>query len=331
MTAVPDAGPAVEEGDVTPRRRRPLLTALKLLFSGALIFWILRGTPVQEILTAMRGAKWPLLVLAFVLNFVGFAISITRWKLLLAAQGIVAGYGYLLRSYMSAIFFNNVLPSTIGGDSVRAYDSWRLGRSKSRAVAVIFTDRFLGMLALMSFAGVAVFLAQRLAAGVPLLRLWLALAAAAMLAVVWVVLVAPARVAGWLARIPLPGAALLARFAEKVATAFSAFRGNPQVLRRGFLLSLLLQTNVVVHYYLIGRALDFPVPFHTFFLIIPLSLAVMAIPISINAIGLRENIFAFFFGAYAVTTAEAVAFAWLAYGIAVIHGLMGGIVYASRR
>ena len=327
-----DSDFALAPDAATPRRsRRALWLALKLLVSGILISWILASTPLQGIAAAMREAAWPLLVVALGLNFVGNAISVTRWKVLLAAQNIRAGYGYLFQSYVIAIFFSNLLPSTIGGDSVRAYDSWRLGRSKSKALAVIFTDRFLGVLALTVFALAAGLLAQRLAQGVPMLRVWLVLIAGVLAAIVWTLLFAPAWIADRLADLPVPGAAALSRRARKVAAAFSAFSSNPAALRRGFALSLLLQANVVLYYYLIGRALALPVPLHSFFLIVPLSLAVMAIPISINGIGLRENVFAFFFGAYAVSTTEAVAFAWLAYGLSVLHALIGGIVYAARR
>ena len=41
---------------------------------------------------------------------------------------------------MVALFFNNFLPSTVGGDVVRMYDSWRLGNSKSDAVTVVVSE-----------------------------------------------------------------------------------------------------------------------------------------------------------------------------------------------
>ena len=332
LTGGLEAATTVSQLTATPRTsRRTLLALLKLAISGALIIWILRGTNVGEVLTAMRSASLPLLAAAFALNFVGYAISITRWRLLLAAQGTHARWGYLLQSYVVAIFFNNLLPSTIGGDTVRAYDSSRLTRSRSQALAVIFTDRFLGVLALMMFAIIAVFIAQRLAAGIPLLRLWLAAAAVAMLVMIWTLLLAPGRLASWLAGRSFPGASVVGRFAGRVADAFAAFRDSPRSLAQGLGLSLLLQANVVVHFFLIGRSLGFDVPFATYFLIVPLSLAIMAVPVSINAIGVRENTLAFFFAMFAIATPEAVAFAWLSYGLSVVQALAGGVVYAFRR
>src|SRR5690606_28322746 len=78
-------------------------------------------------------------------------------------------------------------------------------------------------------------------------------------------------------------------------------------------------------------SLGLPVLFLNYFLIIPAALLVMMAPVSINGIGLREGAFAFFFGLFGVGRAEAVAFAWIAYGLLLIQGLLGGLVYAFRR
>ena len=57
-----------------------------------------------------------------------------------------------------------------------------------------------------------------------------------------------------------------------------------------------------------------------FFLIVPLALFVMMLPVSINAIGVRENVFAFFFAAFCVASATSVAVAWLDYGLVLAPG-----------
>ena len=43
--------------------------------------------------------------------------------------------GYLMRSYAVAMFFNNLLPSTIGGDGYRAFDTSKSGIPKAKALA----------------------------------------------------------------------------------------------------------------------------------------------------------------------------------------------------
>lgn len=311
--------------------KRFLLTLIKFCVSGTLIYWILQGTDLSEIFVVMGSANIFLIVIAAFLKFVGYYISALRWRILLKAQSVKASVSYLVESYLVSGFFNNLLPSIIGGDAVRAYDSWRVGTGKVGAVTVIFIDRFLGLVALMLFAVTAAFFSRQLTAHLPFLPVWMVLGTIMMGLILWIVFMPSQGIWKKIETIRFPGSQLLQKFIKKVMDAFLAFKGKKNTLSSAFGLSLLLQTNVVIHFYLIAKALDFPVPFHHFFLIIPLSIFIMMLPISINAIGIRENIFAFFFASYGVSKPEAVAFAWLVYGLTIFQGIVGGIVYAIRK
>jgi glycosyltransferase 2 family protein len=313
------------------QKRKFILTILKFGVSGALIYWILQGTDLQEILTVMGSANLFLILIATALKFVGYYISALRWRILLKAQRVKASVAYLFESYMVSGFFNNLLPSIIGGDTVRAYDSWRVGTGKAGAVAVIFVDRFLGSVALLLFAVAAMFVSGQLTTDLPFLPLWMLLGTIATILILWLVFMPSQGIWKKIETIRFPGSQLIQKFIKKMMDAFLAFKGKKDTLSSAFGLSLLLQTNVVIHFYLIAKALDFPVPLPHFFLIIPLSTFIMMLPISINAIGIRENIFAFFFASYGVSKPEAVAFAWLVYALGIFMGLLGGITYALRK
>jgi uncharacterized protein (TIRG00374 family) len=312
-------------------RKKLLITLFKGLVSIALISWILSNTELQAIIAGILSADFRLILLALLLAFVGLLIIASRWRLLLMAQAVQVSLGYLLRSCIVAMFFNNFLPSTIGGDLIRAYDSWRIGQNKAGALAVIVIDRFLGLLVLMIFAAIALAFSAEIQAAIPALPFWLGMILAAMLVLAWMIFF-PAR---WVlrlfeagtVRLPTPLAGPLA----KLANAFWAFRGRHRVLASGFGLSILLQTNVVIQYFIIARALDLEVPLSVFFFIAPLNVVIMMIPISINGIGLRETSLAFLFGLLQVPTAAAVAFAWILYALVLIQGVFGGIIYALRR
>jgi hypothetical protein len=102
-------------------------------------------------------------------------------------------------------------------------------------------------------------------------------------------------------------------------------------LVRALSLSVVLQINVVTMYYALGRALEFPLAFREYFVIVPLALFVMLVPVSINAIGVREGIFVLLLAAFGIGAAEAIALAWLEYGIVLLYGIFGGVVYAVRK
>ncbi len=313
-------------------KRRYWLLAVKAAVSAALIAWILRGTHLSEVFAALATADRRFVAVAFSLCFVGYFLSASRWRVLLGAQGVRAPLGYLVQSFMVSLFLNNLLPSTVGGDTIRVYDSWRVGGSKAGAVAVILLDRFIGLCTLMLFALGALVLAHgHPAVRIPLLPVWVGVGSAGMLAVLWMIFSPPQRLVDWLDRWRWPVLRPVQRLVDRMLQAFLSVRGRRDALAAALGLSFLLQTNVVVHYYFIARALGFPVPFAAFFWIVPLAILVMMIPVSINAIGLRESAFAFFLAGFGVSRAEAVAFAWIAYGFVIIQGLLGGIVYALRK
>ncbi|HEV2852872.1 MAG TPA: lysylphosphatidylglycerol synthase transmembrane domain-containing protein [Thermoanaerobaculia bacterium] len=287
-------------------RRAGLL--LRLAVSAALIAWILSRTPFREVAAAFRSAdpRWVLAALA--LNPLGYFASVRRWRLLIRSQGGDATLPFLVRSFLVGVFFNNFLPSTIGGDAVRVLDTARAGVGRARAVAIVFVDRFVGLLALMLFAVLGVLVSGKLTERVPALYTWVTGGAAALALIAGLVFVLP----------------------RIVATRFS-FQWPVGVLARAFGWSLLLQTLVVLNGYFLSRALHVPIPLASFFLIVPLALFVMMLPVSINAIGVRENVWAFFFAAFGVPAALGVAVAWLDYGLVLLQAMVGGAVYAGRK
>src|SRR5690606_900503 len=105
-------------------RRSGRVLAIKAAVSALLIYWILQTIDLKEVVRAVRTAYVPLLVTAFFLHFVGNILSVQRWRLLLKVHGVRLKFLFLVGSYMVGVFFNNFLPSTIGGDGMRAFDTW---------------------------------------------------------------------------------------------------------------------------------------------------------------------------------------------------------------
>ena len=303
---------------------------LKLAVSALLLAWIVSRADLGAVVAGIRSAHLGLVGLALGLNVVGWAISITRWRILLATKDAEVSFRTLLQSHLSAIFFNNLLPSTIGGDTLRIYDSWRFGAGKGGAVAVVGVDRLLGFLALLVLAVGALLLAPTLAAGLPYLPLWLGAATAGLLGLAGCALL-PAGRFSWLVdaitgRLPES----IQRLLDKISQAFEELRNAPRASMQALALSFLLQVNVILHFYLIAMALELAVPLTGLFLVVPLTLVIIALPVSVNAIGIREGAFAFFLGLYGVSTADALAFSWIAFGLVLLQGGVGGVVYALR-
>ena len=326
--AIASTSPAA---DPPSPRRGGLKLVLRLAVSAALIAWILAKTPFREVAAAFRSADLRFVLLALALNPIGYFASVRRWRLLIRAQGGDAPLSALVRSFLVGVFFNNFLPSTIGGDTVRVVETARSGVGRAKALAIVFVDRFVGLLALMLFALGSLLFAGRLTTRDPGLYAWViggALAMALGAGLLFLPSRRSARLLAWLGE-RLPGR-LRPLFAKAMA-ALLAFQGQGGVLGRAFSWSVVLQTAVVLNGYFLARALHVPIPLPYFFLIVPLALFVMMVPVSINAIGVRENIWAFFFVTFGVPAAAGVAVAWLDYGLVILQALVGGAVYAWGR
>ncbi len=312
-------------------RKQLIQTSIKVAISGALIFWIIQGVELSEIFEIIGSASLPILLFSFLFKLSGYCISAVRWRILLRAQGADASIPFLISSYFVGFFLNNILPSSIGGDVVRIYDSWRAGTNRPTAVTVVFIDRFLGSLALLFLIFFTLLLPIQLPADLPVSRWGIAVSTVGMIGLCWLIFVAPRSIFNLLEKFNLPFLRKLTATFGKIADAFDVFQQQRKALIHSLWLSLLLQVNVVVYHYLVAQALHLSIPFYSFFITIPLYTLITTLPISINGIGVRENLFIFFFSLFAVPRVESLAYSWLLYAILIIQGLLGGVVYALRR
>ncbi|UWQ21563.1 lysylphosphatidylglycerol synthase transmembrane domain-containing protein [Jannaschia sp. W003] len=297
---------------------------LKFAVSAGLFAWIVWRTDLAPVLAALSETEPGWFALAFAAQILGASIIALRWRILLAAGGVRPGYPFLVVSTLSSLFVRQFMPSVIGGDALRAHDAWRVGASSGFALMSLFVDRLLGLLALAVFAFAALAVLGSTIPGLSGVLLPLSIGtAAALLILAGLLFGRRGGVPGW-----VPSA--LARMAGKVADALRVYRGAHGAFARAALCSLLLQVNVVTFYWMLSRALSLEVPYATFYAIIPLAIFVMMLPISINGIGLRETAFVFLLGVAGVAESDALAFAWLEFGLVLLVGAFGGLVYLFR-
>ncbi len=311
--------------------KKNLLTIAKVAFSTALIGWILQKADLTTIWQSITAANFTLVVVAFVLFYVGYLIVAMRQRTLLAAQNIQVGIPFLLQSFAIGMFFTNLLPSTIGGDASRMYDVWRVAGSKSKAVSVILIDRFLGMFALVVFGLTAALVSHQMRSAIPGIALYMGLIFLAMATVLWLVFGSGSRLIHWFLELNLGPLGVVQRVAGKIIKGFELYQGRGDVLIKAIGWSFLLQLNSIFHFIILTWALNIQVPALDMFVIIPVATILMLAPVSINGIGVRDAIFVFMFGIYGVATESSVAFAWISLAMILVQGVVGGIVFLLRR
>ncbi len=313
----------------TERPKRWFVTVGKCAISSVLILWLLTGTSLHDIGTALQAAHFPTLLLAFSLHFLGCFISVVRWRLLLQAQHIIIPLPFLLKSYMVAIFFNNLLPSTIGGDVIRIHDTCRIGNNKAGAISAVFLDRLLGIFVLMGFVLSSLLISEKFSLFLSYLHDWTIISILCSVTMIIACLIFYNRAVSFSGNFNM--LKRIGSFIEKSIENLLSFRKDKKILAVSLLLSLLLQVNVVTYYFLISVGIGLSVAVDEFFVIVPVTVFTMMVPVSINGVGIRENIFVLILSAYNVSKYSSIAMAWIDHGMVILLGIIGGIVYMIRK
>ncbi len=107
------------------------------------------------ILTSLT-ETWPWILTAFLLTIPPFGIVSYRFKVILASQGIDVPFRKALRWTMVGSFFDLAMPSSNGGDLIKAgYVVSHVGEGlRTRAVMSVAFDRVIGLLGLFLLAAI---------------------------------------------------------------------------------------------------------------------------------------------------------------------------------
>jgi hypothetical protein len=92
----------------------------------------------------------PWLLFATFVKFLGIMANIYRWQVLLAGQEMHFGFGWLTASYFVGRFFGIVMPSTLGLDGWRLYDTIRISRKPVECATVLAIERVTGLVGLLA-------------------------------------------------------------------------------------------------------------------------------------------------------------------------------------
>lgn len=258
------------------------------------------------------------------------SVAVWRWNRLLRAQHIEVEKRRLTESIWVSMFFNNFLPSNIGGDVVRIADTATAAGSKTLATTVILVDRALGLSALVIIASSGALAASVLGVHVPGARwLWIATALGAVAAVF--VISIPQLVGHALLPVRALNRPWITERAQRLEDAVIKFRNAPSALAGAFAGALVVQITIVAFYLLTAEGLSVPLPIFLGAVLIPVSLVVQMAPVSINGFGVREAVFAFFFRRFGLPTDAAVALSLVSTGMVMGLSLVGGFFFLKRR
>jgi uncharacterized membrane protein YbhN (UPF0104 family) len=128
--------------------RKWALIALKFGISAALLYFAVRPLQLDTIGERLKDLSPAWLVVAVGFGLLQTAFGTIRWQWIARLCGAAMSPGQALRFNLIAAFFDQVLPSTVGGDAARIVLTARTGNGWRKATYSVLLDRFIGLLAL---------------------------------------------------------------------------------------------------------------------------------------------------------------------------------------
>jgi hypothetical protein len=289
--------------------RKWIAFTAKTVVTGGLIWLVVRGVDFESAMTRMARMSVPSAIIAVGLLMLHCFVAGWRWRMVMRLFGAPLPLRDSIRLFFEGYFFNNALPSTIGGDGVRIYRAVRLGMPFGASVSGVLLDRVTGLTGLFILV----------AAGQPLLyarvedtTTRLAFAAVLLAGVMGIAAMILARY--------IPEKFIPGRLREPVHKLSAATRTaylHPAVSLPVLGLAVLVQGIIVLSVHVIAVGL------------VPAVILLSTVPVSIGGWGVREGLMVMALGLAGVPADGALSVSIL-FGLAQIAaGLPGGALWLA--
>jgi uncharacterized protein (TIRG00374 family) len=262
------------------------------------------------------------LALAVALMFVTMIPMAWRWQILLRARGIHDRLGWLLRAYFVSYAVGQILPTSVGGDASRIFETARRHPGQVSPIAgSVLIERALGGAVTLALAGVGFLLAIGHYDIGP--YLWVE-ALFVLLTIGAGFVFFSRRVRRWL-RFALPLVRRL-RLETPVRAVYEGIHGYRDHVRTLVVVcgaTLVVQVGRIVAIWAAGKAVGVDISARPYFVLGPLLFLVMLVPFTINGLAVREAFFVSFLGRIGVDADAAFAVGFLFFLLTVAIALPG--------
>lgn len=306
-----------------------LKVVVRVVLTFALIGWLVTQVDLSSVAAIVAQARPGWLVLAALINLLALLCVTWRWQVLLAGMGVRLGFPLLLRTVLVGTFFSMFLPSSIGGDVMKMVLIAADTHKREVAISSVLMDRVIGM-AITILVGLLAVLFLPAVWGNQLVIGTLA----AVLAIfcVGVTALFSRTLMRLIAR--LTPALIWRRVGDKalkIHDTLVGLRRQPDVLLGAATISALRQVAICGSVFCAAQSFGVGGGLVAYFAMVPISMAITALPIAINGLGLQDNALILLLSTVGVTAAQALTLSLFIHLMRNLTGLAGGLVFAVGR
>lgn len=303
-------------------RKQTFAFAAKILVSAGLIWLIASKVDLGAAKDRLFQVSMPMLIAGILFFAIQLLIGGVRWKVVTDAIGVRFPLAEAIRLFVIGAFFNQALPSSIGGDAVRIYKAYRGGMNLAAAFNGVFLERAGTVLALLLVvAATQPALAGRVAPDMAGILL-------ASAAIAFVAGIGGLVFLAMLHRLP----ASLDRF--KAIRGFRAVAVDtrrvffvPGPLARLLVWGVLTHVNLTFAVYLLSLSLDLGITWLDCLALVPPVILATTLPISVGGWGVREGAMIYAFGLIGVPADGALVLSILLGLVGIVIALPGGVLW----
>ncbi|MDD5437386.1 MAG: lysylphosphatidylglycerol synthase transmembrane domain-containing protein [Candidatus Omnitrophica bacterium] len=298
---------------------------LKAFISLALIIillYMMRGKYLQ-IWDAMKGASPALLLLGLTAFLLATVVASCRLKLIVDALDVAkATLSEVISLTFIGYFFNNFLPTSIGGDVAKAYYLSRKNSSKLPAFTAVFVDRVIGLVTMIFMAAAALLFAQNQIIDKNVRYAIYAVTVCSIIAILFVVNKKFAKRFSALLMLVRP----LEESLRKIYNAMHIYKNHTSLIMKSLAISVVSQILFFVSIGVLAVSIGAVIPPMEILLRMPIICVVSLLP-SINGLGVREGSIVVLFGPI-IGKENAFVIGILWFLVLFVTSVAGGLVYA---
>jgi uncharacterized membrane protein YbhN (UPF0104 family) len=297
-----------------------LKLVLRIVISAILVWLLVSHTDISEIGHALMKTNHTIVILCVVIYLLGQVISSVKWQLICETVGFRNQLKDYIKYYFVGMFFSLFLPTTVGGDFIKALYLSKGDTTKRKAPSIytVLIDRYSGVAVIVAMAVVGMCLP--IAKNVPVAFKILTFSLMAVICIVTPIL-----------------PSFLMRFFKNKKWARTMLRDikvywhNPQMIIKILLWSLLFHFTIILIHLAIADAMNLHIPPLYFLVLYPLSAIAGFVPFSFNGLGPREAVYIVLLNVVGIKQPQAIVFSLLWFSIVLLSGFVGVIPYIKEK
>ncbi len=252
---------------------------IKAVVTVLLFFLIFRNVDLSDTMAAASRLTLGTIFSALGLQLASNCVATLRWSIIMNKIGFSQPFTFYLKSFFKGTFFNQGLPTSIGGDGLRILDAARTTENKEDAFLGVFIDRIIGLSGLLLLNIIALlqaklFLPQNVYTS--------------LLAIVFLLLCSLVGLF-FIKNVSVLNRFNIFHFLMRLSSRYAEVYSSPVSIMTQVGLSVFSHLLAMLCFYCIGSALGLPYSLHVYLALVPPVILLTILPISVAGWGLREG------------------------------------------